>query len=258
MHFYTETINGVEPRHFVAQKSDPSKTRASRVSDAKAAKKSGEVWYASVTSVLGILDKPALLNWKIDKHLEQAYAVSQDKSFDEYINIVKAKTSDALDSAPQAGTDIHKILEDWLFENREFSNLTEVEKLICFNIEKELSNRINGDILKEQYFINKDKGYAGCADLVCNGWIIDYKSKQEKSKFIPGKMAYPEHYRQLSAYGKAFFKDAGFRAANIFICLETGEIDFHEHKKEDLDNGWLDFLDCLSLYKRNNYDESKL
>ena len=110
---------------------------------------------------------------------------------------------------------------------------------------------------KEEYFVNKEHGYAGCADLIIRGdenWVIDYKSKQEAAKFKPGKMAYPEHTRQLASYGIAFFGDKPFRAANIFICLETGEIDFHEHEQSKIESGWLDFVDCLSIYKRNTYN----
>ena len=128
MHFYAKTEKGIEPKHFVPMAKDPSKTRPSRTTDAKKAAKNGEVWYPSVTSVLNILDKPALVNWKVDKHLEQAFdyaceiAESLDIGSDEmkqsFNRAIKAKTQEALDAAPKAGTDIHQILEDYLFKSR--------------------------------------------------------------------------------------------------------------------------------------------
>jgi len=257
MHFYTEKNGKVEPRHFVPMSKDPNRTRASRITDAKKALKDGEVWMPSVTTVLNILDKPALVNWKVDKHLDEAYRMARDGQnvlLDEWKDKVKARTQEALDAAPQAGTDIHKILEDYLWSESLPNTLPQVEIDIIKNVEKALAQRgIGAEIEKEKYFINSEHGFAGCADLVSDTWVIDYKSKQEADKFKVGKMQYPEHIRQLAAYGKSMCKD-GFRAANIFICLETGEIDFHESNHENLQKGFLTFLDCLSIYKRETYN----
>lgn len=256
MHFYTDTPVGIQPRHFVPMAKDPSRTRPSRVTDAKKAAKAGEIWYPSVTSVLNILDKPALNNWKVDQHLQTVWDLGEELadcgSYDEFFGIVKAQTQERLDAAPQAGTDIHKVLEDWLFKDRSQAEITPTEIMICDNVEKELLNREISDPMIEQYFINKEYGYAGCCDLFTDEWVIDYKSKQEASKFKPGRMAYPEQTRQLAAYGRSLCQP-GFRGANIFICLETGEIDFHEHSDDSLIYAWSDFLDCLSIYQRNTY-----
>ena len=265
MHFYTKTDKGIEPRHFVAMAKDPSRTRASRVTDAKKARKEkGEVWTPSVTTVLNILDKPALVNWKVDKHLEQAYENEVNKKHgeycDEYIKRIKAITREEMDKAPKAGTDIHKVLEDYVFTGN-YPN-DDIEYQIVHSIEECLAHDYSispdSDVNKKKYILDDVYGYAGCADLIVNGkfdnWVIDYKSKQTADKFKVGKMAYPEHSRQLAAYGVHCFGENNFRAANIFICLETGDIDFHEHSMESIENGWLDFKDCLSIYKRNVYN----
>lgn len=261
MHFYAETENGIEPKHFVQQVKDPSKSRPSRTTDAKKAAKNGEVWYSSVTTVLNVLDKPAILSWKIDKHLEEAYRDLKTadgglipNTFEDYKKVIKARTQEALDAAPKAGTDIHQILEDNLYQPVKSTEITDIERLIVENVEKLLNDKCGGTGWEtEKYFIDKELGYAGCADLVSDTWCIDYKSKQETVKFKPGKMAYPEHSRQLAAYGKAMCND-GFKAANIFVCLETGDVDFHEHTQEKLENGFLDFKDCLSIHQRNTYN----
>ena len=261
MHFYAKTTEGVKPKHFVENKSKGG-LRPSRVTDAKKAFKNGEVWLPSVTTILNILDKPALVNWKVDKHLEQVHNLIcndvelRSDDLEGFKRLIKAQTQEALDSAPKAGTAIHNTLE--IFIRDGIAPLDEIEQKICMNVVKVLKEHCgfdynNHDFKTESYFADETIGYAGCADLVSDTWVIDYKSKQEASKFKPGKMAYPEHYRQLASYGRALSK-TDFRAANIFVCLETGEVDFHEHSQEDLQKGWLDFLDCLSIYHRNTYN----
>ena len=262
-HFYCKNKNGkVEPRHFVPMAKDPTRTRPSRVTDAKKAAKNGEVWYPSVTTVLNILDKPALVNWKVDQHLQTAFEIDRrafDHGFDAFKQDVKRETQERMDLAPKAGTDIHQVLEDWVGDRKIPDS--EMEKLICLKVDAVLEECCGEQFwLCEEYFA--ENGYAGCADLIAfrepkgskDNWVIDYKSKQTADKFKPGKMQYPDHVRQLAAYGKALFPDMEFRAANIFICLESGEVDFCEVDHSKLEDGYLDFMDCLSIYKRNTYN----
>lgn len=250
MHFYTETTNGIEPRHFVTMKSDPTKTRPSRFSDAKAAEKMGEKWYSSVTTFLGVLEKPALSSWKIDQHLITAYEKISSLPqipLDEYLEIIKAITESRLDAAPKAGTDCHELLEKY-FRDGVIPD-GEIERKICENVKRVLQEKCGDQNWEyEKYFIDKELGYAGCSDLVSSDWCIDYKSKQEAAKFKPGKMVYAEHLRQLAAYMKAL---GCKKAANIFICLENGEVDFHEHDEKALENGWLDFVACMGIFNRS-------
>jgi len=257
MHFYTKQDDKVQARHFVPMAKDPSRNRPSRVSDAKKALKNGEQWFPSVTTVLNVLDKPALVNWKVDQHLQQAFSVPPLQDQGMWIDKVKSITRNAMDVAPSAGTDMHKILEDNVFSSEQL-NLDKEAFMIVNGVEMALDNisMDEGVFYKEEYFLDDGVGYAGCADLVVKNdecWVIDYKTKLTADKFKPGKMAYPDHTRQLAAYGMALFPDK-FRAANIFICLETGDIDFHEHSWESLENGWLDFVDCLNIFKRNTFN----
>ena len=256
MHFYTKTATGIEPRHFVTQKNDPTKQRASRTSDAKAALKAGEKWYASVTTILGVLDKPALISWKIDQHLKTVFegnnSLEGHCDFDSFARHIKALTEARLDEAPKAGTNIHNVLEKY-FRDSVIPD-DEIELKICKNVEAVLLENCGKQEWEyEKYFVDEERGFAGCADLVSLEWVVDYKSKQEAVKFKPGKMAYPEHSRQLGAYAHGF-KILLPKAANIFICLENGEVDFHRHCADDICNGWFDFSDCLNIFERNTYD----
>jgi len=264
MHFYAlnKESNKVEPKHFVENKSKGG-LRPSRVTDAKKAAKNGDVWYPSVTGVLNILDKPALANWKVDQNLETVFELLQteDLRSDDFAGFkrhVKAITKESMDPAPKAGTDLHKVLEDFVSKGIEPTD--KIEKLICKNVVDALIENCGFDnwdqhpFICEKYFIDTTFGYAGCADLHSEEWVIDFKSKKEAAKFKPGKMAYPEHARQLGAYGAVLCEEANFKSANIFICLETGEVDFHKHTEEDVHNGYFDFLNCLEIYNRNTYN----
>ena len=247
MHFYTLNDDGfVEPRHFVPMTKDPSQIRPSRVTDARKAKKEKqEIWYPSVTTVMNVLDKPALLNWKIDQHLE---TVLENWG----IKKIKAATELKLDAAPKAGTDIHNVLEEFIGLGKEPADPVELK--ICQNVKEALADMCGKqDWQCEQYFIDSKYGYAGCADLVSENWIIDYKSKQTADKFKPGKMVWNEHYMQLAAYSHGILGNF-VSCANIFVCLENGEIDFHVHSGLEIELGWYNFVDCISLYQRNTYD----
>lgn len=261
MHFYEKTEEGIQPRHFVQQKSNPAKKRPSRKTDATAAAKEGRVWYPSVTGIIDILAKPQLENWKIEQHLKTVWSpdknlvLNADKFFDDFDNFaqqVKDLTQLRLDEAPKAGTNIHKVIEDYLFTGEYPVHLMHAK--IIRNIEAELKKELGKDIQWEQEkrFVNQKLGYAGTIDLVSDEWVIDFKSKQTAAKFKPGKMAYEDHARQLAAYGYGI-STVEMNSANIFVCLETGEIDFHIHEPDKIGLAWEDFCDCLNLYHRNVY-----
>jgi hypothetical protein len=260
VHFYTYENGKVVPKHFVPMSKDPSQTRPSRVTDAAKARKEGQIWYPSVTGILNVIDKPPLVNWKVEQHIQTAYEIMSRgfSSYESFLQVVRSETELRLEAAPKAGTDIHAVLENFIKNG--IAPVNEIEQTICMNVVKVLGEHCGFDYNEhdfecEKYFINETFGFAGCADLVSPTWVIDFKSKQEASKFKKGKMAYAEHSRQLAAYGESLCEaDTDWRAANIFISLETGEVDFHEHETEKLNNGWLDFQSCLDIYKRNTYN----
>lgn len=253
-HFYVQTENGVEPRHFVPMASRPDELRPTRITDVRKMWKAGEVVVPSVTTILSILDKPALKNWLIDQHLQQAHTLVADyvqtgsvPDVGTFINQSKHRAEQEMSKAPDAGTDIHKVLEDYMLTGKKRKGF----EGICENVDLEISRHC-GDLSWEceKYFMNEEFGFGGCVDLV-GDWVIDYKTKQTADKFKPGKMAYPEHSRQLAAY-RAGLETPKARAANIFICIETGEVDFHEHTEEQLAQGWEVFRRALEIWQITN------
>lgn len=262
-HFYEKLEDGsVEPRHFVEMSSKPGVMRGTRVTDVRKWQKDGRHVCPSVTTVMNVLDKPGLNTWRVDEHLKTAYeSYTKCKSFDEYKKVIKDETQERLDAAPKAGTDFHQVLEDYFGKN--IIPESPLHQRICESVRDVIKENCGEhEFICEEYFVS-NLGYAGCADLRYGEWIIDYKTKQGADKFKPGRMAFPDHSRQLAAYGQALIGDHqtdmdqpgnGFKAANIFICLENGEVDFHEHSQKELENGWQDFVDCLSIYFRNVFN----
>ena len=75
MHFYHADGS---PRHFVEMTSRPGELRPTRITDVRKAAKAGEPWFPSVSTVLNILDKPALKNWLVDQHIDAAFDIRLD------------------------------------------------------------------------------------------------------------------------------------------------------------------------------------
>lgn len=248
MHFYTQQG---EPRHYVPMTKDPSQLRPSRTTDAKK-----HSWVPSVTTILDIFDKPALANWKVDQHLQQAYELdpSEYTTPSEYMAEIKRLTREEMDKAPQAGTDMHEVIEAYFKGNIVPVEHTDLMLSIRELIEKETGWKAT-DFESEVYFAHP-MGFAGQTDLrIRNDWVIDFKTKQTADKFKPGKMVYVDHERQLAAY-RGGLEAPTANCANLFICLETGELDFHIHKEEKLQCGWGTFKDALSIWKRERFDSA--
>ena len=248
-HYYEKTKSGVEARHFVPMSARPKELRPTRITDVRKWWKDGQMVVPSVTTVGNVLDKGALTNWLIEQHLKVAHGSTPgDESAEQWIRRIKGEAEIEMAKAPDAGTDMHTVLEAF------FGGTDPEDKLlhqICYAVSDKV-DELCGDVSwrTEEYFVDP-LGYGGCADLVGDGWVIDYKTKQTADKFKPGKMAYDDHRMQLAAYRMGFGMPAA-RCANIFICLEDGKIDFHEHSQVDLFNGWEIFRHSLAIWKLRN------
>jgi len=252
MHFYKEKG---EPFHYVPMTTRDG-TRPTRMSDVKKIWANKGFCVPSVTTVLNILSKPALENWKINQHLKQAFELDQSVlsyelggyvTLEKYQEEVKRLTSIEMDLAPSAGTNFHKAMENYINGTTEDWELPEK---VYETIKSETGSK---DFIAEKSF--STPFYGGSLDLY-NGkdWIIDYKTKQTKDKFKPGKMCFQDHSIQLSAYREGLGL-TNAKCANVFVCLEDGQIDFHVHSEEELKKGKNLFHHALQIwYIRNRSD----
>lgn len=248
-HYYEMTSNGVEPRHYVGVSSRPGELRPTRISDAR---KHG--WHPSVTTVMGMLDKPALNDWRITEHLKTVFALGSLEGFstlEDFCKVIKNKTQEALDKAPKDGTDFHDVLECWFKDTEDKEQFSEQQAAICANVELSLGliDDVITPIHSEDSFTH-EMGFAGKVDLHYSNWVVDFKTKNTKDKWKPRKMAYPEMAMQLAAY-RVGLGLPNARCANVFICLEDGAVEFHEWDNAELDKQFANFSDLLRIWLRN-------
>ncbi len=253
-HFYEKTASGVEPRHFVPMASRPGELRPTRITDAR---KNG--WFASVTTIQGMLDKPGLNNWRIDEHLKTVFELGSLEGFsalDDFIQTVKQKTQEALDKAPQEGTDFHDVMEQFVLGSLRADH---PQFKIAAAVGEELRKQtgVDAHVWTPEASFTHALGYGGKCDASYNlssrggdSWVVDYKTKNDATKWKPGKMAYSEMCQQLAAY-RVGLGLHNARCANVFVCIPTGEVEFHEWGQEELDREFANFSDLLRIWLRN-------
>lgn len=156
----------------------------------------------SVTTVLKILNKPALDGWAARVSAEYAFK-NRDQLvlFDEREFIASVKNAHRTEArnAADLGTQIHEICERWAKGNPgEIPKQADpyINQFIGF-----LTDVKPEFVLTECTLWNRTAGYAGTADAVIlvgkECWLIDYKT---------GKGIYPEHGLQLAALAFSEFQ----------------------------------------------------
>ncbi len=244
-HWYVKKDGKVEPRHFVPY-ADPKKgLRPSTIRDANKAKAKGEFWVPSVTTIIDILARPALSKWMVSEHLKTAHSIIPYFPQEDWIDEIKVKTSTKMEEAPQAGTDFHNSFEAYIKEELESDD---EDFDLCDKVYQEILKKTEQVYWEpEVQFVSK-VGFGGMVDLSNDHWVIDFKTKQRTDQFKPGEMVWESHPMQLSTYREGLNKPFA-KCANVFVCLEDGQIDFHEHSDKDLDKGWDVFLHALAIWK---------
>ena len=251
MHWYDKEGT---PKHFVASKN--GKLRASTLRDAR---KFG--WMPSVTSVLDIMAKPGLDQWKINKAIDSAINLDRlvTETDAEYSKRILAHSKEESTKASESGTRIHTMLEK-AFKNEEEPK---GEDKLIYNSVKSLLDVNCGEQgwISEKSFCHKELGYGGKVDLYSNEWVIDFKTKEsiEDKK----QLAYDAMAHQLIGYNKGiphymehredYWKER--RIANVFISADNpGHVVFHEWPLDKHELYWNVFASALDLWKHmKNY-----
>lgn len=222
-HFYTPSG---EARYFIPKKSGGG-TRPTTVRDAR------ELGlYPSPSTILDILDKPALLEWKI-RNAVTAIMTAPDAAPNEAIDAkitrvldVEKQHEEESNVAKDRGTEIHDAIQcalDGMTVND--SMRTFVSPVVDAVLK---SGRV---VATEKIVVNNEYGYAGRTDTLTEGdeWlnVWDFKS----CKTIPKREPYPEARMQVSAYAKAL-GNTGNKHIRCFVCYisktNPGEIGVFE------------------------------
>ena len=209
----------------------------------------------SVTTILKIMAKPGLEQWKLEQMLLAALTLPKHSGEDEkqYIARIVSDSKETARSAAEAGTRIHESIESYMAGKRDIDHYE-----VAFAVDRYLSEyfRMETKWLVEHSFADPSRGFAGkvdmhmSLDLAPDGIILDVKTKD----FGPDDnvIGYDEHLMQLAAYRVGLGMPKA-RCANLFVSrTHAGHMCITEWSQEDLARGW-DMFECLiRLWKLKN------
>jgi len=246
-----------ESGHWYTQEGDPMYTviganGKERNTTLRDAKKDNLV--PSVTTILSMIAKPSLENWKINQALNSALTLEKNvlESTEEFAYRCKIDSKRIGQEAAKKGTEIHAMIE------RGFLGEEETETY-CI-----IKNYLNDNFPNEEWIAEAsfcaDLGYGGKIDLYSkSGIFVDFKTKDNLEGKDPAKLVYDEHGMQLSAYAQGCgFTDV--ERVSIFVDREDTElISCHIWDKDTQNKHTKMFNSILNYWKLvKNYEPKKV
>ncbi len=205
----------------------------------------------SVTTILKLLDKPALTAWKVEQAVLACLSSPRNdgEELDAFVTRILS-TERVQDQEGQIardrGTEIHDALEAFFASGVPAVPNADIWPWIepaCLAIRRQFGASV---VATEKILVGD--GYAGKADLITlHGqvyWLADYKTTKKLPDPKKGG-AWSEHRLQLAAYAKAFklllnragpgglevSSETQIRTANVYIStLEQGAFSICEHE----------------------------
>ena len=234
-------------------------TRPASITDARKVQA-----YPSVTAIIGIPDKPALTNWKIEQSIMAALTnpdIRPDMDVKTIMSILKRDAAREAKEAAERGSAVHDAIEAHYkgrivpHEHRE--TVQAVVDLIdhcCGYQEWEA----------EKWFASP-LGYGGKIDLISPEWVIDFKTKPGPA--VDHKM-YDDQLMQLVAYDCGttkfemtpwFFIDTPMlkkrarHKANVIVSRDIpGSVQWHSWDGADEEKQWDLFHLLLQYWQAKN------
>jgi len=240
-HWYNRAGEAV----FEVPKAKGGGTRKTTIADAR---KMG--LYPSVTTVLGILDKPQLMDWKLEQVSLACYNCppTGDEPFEGYHQHILHKAFEQVSDAADLGTAIHAALESH-FQGQP----VEPEMSVYIDPVASLIERQRIQFTEHELrLVNAQVGYAGTTDAVItqdgDSGILDFKSRKTK----PGILCTPweTEVLQIAAYGVAKFGHVPEIGANVYISTtEKGRADIVWYTHKELAEAWTTFQSCVQIWQ---------
>lgn len=207
----------------------------------------------SVTTILKVMAKPGLEQWKLEQMLLAAMTLPRDpaESETDYIQRIVHDSKESARTAADRGTHIHESIESHLA-----GKTTPVEHrstVMAFHEEISAYFEVPFDYpwIVEAAFASP-LGFGGKVDIHSTKVpiVIDTKTKD----FGPHDKvdAYDEHLMQLAAYRHGLEMPEA-RCANVFVSrTHPGVIRIIEWRPDDLARGWEMFKHLLEFWKLKN------
>jgi hypothetical protein len=231
----------------------------------------------SVTTIMGIQDKPALLTWTRDQILNAVLRVPRPlntfdlvgcgHSMDEIAKIeqeqidlwrfkVLAESQKFTQNAQAWGSRIHNALED-VVKNNVIDN-----ELLCITapvIKFLESNFPDAEWVAEKSFCH-NTGFGGCVDLHCpkTNIVLDFKTKKKSAEQMKKLRAYDDHHMQTASYTVGLGLPKDTKRYNLFIGYdvdEGGDLLFTDLKlteSTDFEREWNMFKKLLEFWQLKN------
>ena len=206
--------------------------------------------YPSVTTIMGVMAKPQLDDWKLQQVADRAYA-NPPKDGEEASSYARRTIVGAFEQVSDAadlGTAIHAALEAHFqgFPVPEGMN-TYVEPVVAA-----LDKAGIRLMQHELRLVNAAGGYAGTTDAVMvrdgQQGILDFKSRKTKAgvKCEP----WDTEPMQIAAYGVAKFLTVPTCGANVYISTtEPGRVDVVHYDHAELYAAWHAFRNMIELWQ---------
>jgi len=216
------------------------------------AKKEGYV--PSVTTVLTLIAKPFLENWKINQALKSAILLDKfsNESEEDFIKRCKQDSKKIGQDAAKKGTAIHADIEKGFLTKSKNKTYLVVRKWLDENYPDE-------DWIAEGSFC-AEEGYGGKIDLYSeSGIFVDFKTKDNLEGKDPARLVYDEHGMQLSAYAQGCGFDDVERVS-IFVDRKDKElIACHIWDRDSQTKHTEMFNNILNYWKLvKNYESKKI
>ena len=189
-----------------------------------------------VTTILGIMNKPALVKWANNLGLQGI------------------DSSAYVDETARIGTLAHEMVQEYLggpeWDRSAYTpeqvDLAENAALSFYEWERQNIDSFN-TILIEKQFVSETKRYGGTVDFYgdFNGqrWLVDFKTC---------KQLYPEHVYQTAAYW-ALLIEKGYRVDGVRILrIGRSEDEGFDDKiiaREEIEDAYRVFEAALNLYR---------
>ena len=208
----------------------------------------------AVTTILSMIAKPQLENWKINQALNSALTLEKDslETIEEFAYRCKQDSKRIGQEAAKKGTKIHAMIERGFLGE----GTSKTYKIIQAWLDKNFPNE---EWIAEDSFC-ADLGYGGKIDLYSkSGIFVDFKTKDNLKGKDPAKLVYDEHGMQLSAYAQGCGYDDVERVS-IFVDREDNElIACHIWDKESQDKHKEMFNSILNYWKLvKDYEPKKV
>ena len=187
------------------------------------------VKYPSITTVLSILSKKAIMEWRKRVGAEEANKIST--------------------KAARRGTNVHQMCEDYLNNKEYITNKTmPVDKEMFGTLKPILDERINNIHTKEATLYSDYLGVAGRVDCIAEFdgrlSVIDFKTSRKLKK----KEWISNYFQQASAYCVMYEERTGIPIDQIVILIAVDEEE-PQVFIEKRDNHIHDCIETIALYK---------